>query len=135
MAPQNAARPATAQTVDAPQVSTFGGIDNPPNSKASPAQAEKRNPAAVREATIASILDQANFVLGGVRLNAEIAQQFAGAGDQRGFLYALDQTVRHAIRAGAEGVELRKIRAKMREAPPPTRGGRHDQLRRDQSAR
>jgi hypothetical protein len=104
MAPQNAARPATAQTVDEPQVSTFGGVDNPPNSKASPAaQAEKRNPAAVREATIASILDQANFVLGGVRLNAEIAQQFAGAGDQRGFLYALDQTVRHAIRDGAEG--------------------------------
>lgn len=95
----------------------------PPNSKASPAaQAEKRNPAAVREATIASILDQANFVLGGVRLNAEIAQQFAGAGDQRGFLYALDQTVRHAIRAGAEGVELRKIRAKMREAASSNEG-------------
>ena len=95
----------------------------PPNSKASPAaEAEKRNPAAVREATIASILDQANFVLGGVRLNAEIAQQFAGAGDQRGFLYALDQTVRHAIRAGAEGVELRKIRAKMREAASSNEG-------------
>jgi hypothetical protein len=97
----------------------------PPNSKASPAtQSEKRNPAAVREATIASILDQANFVLGGVRLNAEIAQQFAGAGDQRGFLYALDQTVRHAIRAGAEGVELRKIRAKMRGEAASSNEGR-----------
>jgi hypothetical protein len=75
-----------------------------------------RNPRAVREATIASIMDQCDFLLGGLLVHAAVAQQYAEIGDQRAFLYSLDQTVQHAICAGAEGVELRKIRKEMRGA-------------------
>jgi hypothetical protein len=73
------------------------------------------NPRAVREATIASILDESAYLLGGVTVHASIAQQFAELGDVRGFLYSLDRVVEQAIRTGAEGVELPKIRKEMRE--------------------
>jgi hypothetical protein len=82
-----------------------------------PDQAEiLRNPRAVREATIASILDESHWLLGGLTVHASIAQQYAELGDARGFLYSLDRVVEQAIRAGAEGIELRKIRKEMREA-------------------
>jgi hypothetical protein len=71
---------------------------------------------AIREATIASILDESLDLLGGLTVHASIAQQFAELGDVRGFLYSLDRIVEQAIRAGAEGVELRKIRKEMRGA-------------------
>jgi hypothetical protein len=73
------------------------------------------DPRAVREATIASILDESHWLLGSLTVQASIAQQFAELGDARGFLYSLDRVVEQAIRAGAEGVELRKIRKEMRE--------------------
>jgi len=82
-----------------------------------PDQAEiLRNPRAVREATIASILDESHWLLGGLTVHASIAQQYAELGDARGFLYSLDRVVEQAIRVGAEGIELRKIRKEMREA-------------------
>jgi hypothetical protein len=97
------------------ELSSLGGVDlqdKPPN----PAATQVKNLHAVHEATIASILDQSHWLLGSLTLQASIAQQYAELGDARGFLYSLDQVVKQAIRAGAEGVELRKIRKDMREA-------------------
>jgi hypothetical protein len=89
--------------------------DTAPNS--APNQAEiMRNSRAVREATIASILDESHWLLGDLTVHASIAQQYAELGDARGFLYSLDRVVEQAIRAGAEGIELRRIRKEMREA-------------------
>lgn len=98
--------------------SSYCGVDlqaNIPN-QAPPQEQNQRNPRAVREATIASILDESAYLLGGLTVHASIAQQFADLGDVRGFLYSLDQVVKQAIRAGTEGVELRKIRAQSRAA-------------------
>ena len=92
--------------------------DKTPN----PAATQVTNLRAVREATIASILDESAYLLGGLIAHASIAQQFCEIGDARGFLYSLGLTVEQAIRAGAEGVALRKVRAQNREAASSTRG-------------
>jgi hypothetical protein len=104
-------------STDGPEVVCLSAntSDTAPNS--APNQVEiSRNTRAVHEATIASILDESHWLLGGLTVQASIAQQFAELGDTRGFLYSLDRVVEQAIRAGAEGIELRKIRKEMREA-------------------
>jgi hypothetical protein len=109
--------PPRDRCADGPEVVCLAAnaSDTAPNF--APDQAETlRYPRAVREATIASILDESLDLLGGLTVHASIAQQFAELGDVRGFLYSLDRIVEQAIHAGAEGVELRKIRKEMRGA-------------------
>jgi hypothetical protein len=109
----DAADPASAGARTGSGDVCFGG-EQFPGSPENQGQ-NSRNPRAVREATIASILDESHWLLGSLTVQASIAQQFAELGDARGFLYSLDRVVEQAIRAGAEGVELRKIRKEMRE--------------------
>jgi hypothetical protein len=94
----------------------FPGGNDHQDKTPNPAATQVTNSRAIREATIASILDESAYLLGGLTVHASIAQQYAELGDARGFLYSLDRVVEQAIRTGAEGIELRKIRKEMREA-------------------
>jgi hypothetical protein len=103
---------------DPPELSSYGGVDVQTNSPIqAPAQAQNlRSPRAVREATIASILDESHWLLDDLALQVSVARQFVELRDTRGFLYCLDLVVKQAVRIGAEGIALREIRTKMREA-------------------
>jgi hypothetical protein len=100
-----------------PELSSFGGVDCSESApKTAPAQEHLlRNPRAVREATIASILDESHWLLGDLALQVSVARQFVELRDARGYLYCLDLVVKQAICIGAEGIALREIRTKMRE--------------------
>jgi hypothetical protein len=101
---------------DSLECQLLAGVDGSSSApKTAPAQDKFRNLRAVSEATIASILDESHWLLGDLALQVAVARQFVELRDARGYLYSLDLIVKQAIRAGAEGVELRKLRKEMRE--------------------
>jgi hypothetical protein len=79
--------------------------------KMDPAQAEKRNPAAVAAARRDLNLEFLHECAGGIRIHAELAQTFAEIGDVSGTLYAFRRLFAQVKAAHGVYTELRDVLA------------------------
>jgi hypothetical protein len=98
-------------------MTSLGRLDNPGSTKSPPEiQAKPCNQRAIFEVGQETALAQIGWLLGDAINQASIAQQFAAIGDPRGKLYCIDSFLKLAARAGAEGIELRKLREEIRQS-------------------
>jgi hypothetical protein len=84
--------------------------------KARVEQAQNRNPKAVFKTQCDTAMGEAATMIAMAIHYGESALLYERINDPRGFLYALDSLVAHVALAGAEGIELRRLREEFRAA-------------------
>jgi hypothetical protein len=115
---QTKENPAARGALAGPDKMSFpGGSDNKNiTPKAHVEQAQKRNPMAVFKVQRDTAMGEAAILIAIAIHYAESALLYERINDPRGFLYALDSLVAHIALAGAEGIELRRLREEFRAA-------------------